>query len=82
MFGANVWRRVLGVDRATVIEDVDFDEESDTVVVHVRPRARPSAAAGAAGCVRRAMTRAKGDATGGRSTSAPCAASSRPIPRG
>ena len=38
LFGANVWRRVLGVDRATVIEDVDFDEESDTVVVHVRPR--------------------------------------------
>jgi len=24
MFGANVWRRVLGVDRATVIEDIDF----------------------------------------------------------
>jgi transposase len=38
LFGANVWRRVLGVDRGTVIEDVDFDEESDTVVVHVRPR--------------------------------------------
>ena len=38
LFGANVWRRVLGVDGATVIEDVDFDEESDTVVVHVRPR--------------------------------------------
>jgi transposase len=38
LFGANVWRRVLGVDRATVIEDVDFDEESDTVVVHVRLR--------------------------------------------
>ena len=38
MLGANVWRRVLGVDRATVIEDVDFDDESDTVVVHVRPR--------------------------------------------
>ncbi|MGC8626257.1 MAG: ISL3 family transposase, partial [Acidimicrobiales bacterium] len=38
MLGANVWRRVLGVDRATVIEDVDFDEESETVVVHVRPR--------------------------------------------
>jgi transposase len=38
LFGANVWRRVLGVDRATVIEEVDFDEESDTVVVHVRPR--------------------------------------------
>jgi len=38
MFGANVWRRVLDVDRATVSEDFDFDEESDTVVVHVRPR--------------------------------------------
>jgi len=38
LFGANVWRRVLGVDRGTVIEDVDFDEDSDTVVVHVRPR--------------------------------------------
>ena len=38
MLGANVWRRVLGVDRATVIEEVDFDEESETVVIHVRPR--------------------------------------------
>ena len=38
MLGANVWRRMLGVDRATVIEDIDFDEEADSVVVHVRPR--------------------------------------------
>ena len=38
MLGANVWRRVLGVDRATVIEEIDLDEESETVVVHVRPR--------------------------------------------
>ncbi len=38
MIGANVWRRMLGVDRATVIEEIDFDEESETVVVHVRPR--------------------------------------------
>ena len=38
MLGVNVWRRMLGVDRATVIEDVDFDEEADSVVVHVRPR--------------------------------------------
>ena len=41
MLGVNVWRRVLGVDRATVIEEIDFDEESDTVVVHVRLR-RPT----------------------------------------
>ena len=38
MFGADVWRKILGVDRQTVIEDVGFDEESDTLVVHVRPR--------------------------------------------
>ena len=41
MLGANVWRRVLGVDRATVIEEIDFDEESETVVVRVRLR-RPT----------------------------------------
>ena len=41
MLSANVWRRVLGVDRATVIEEIDFDEESETVVVHVRLR-RPT----------------------------------------
>lgn len=38
MLGANVWCRVLGVDRTTVIEEIDFDKESETVVVHVRPR--------------------------------------------
>jgi len=38
LLGVSVWRRALGVDRATVIEEIDFDEESETVVVHVRPR--------------------------------------------
>ena len=38
MLGANVWRRIVGVDKQTVIEDVDIDEELDTVVVHVRLR--------------------------------------------
>ena len=41
MLGANVWRRALGVDRATVSEEIDLDEESETVVVHVRLR-RPT----------------------------------------
>lgn len=41
MLGANVWRGVLGVDRATVIEAVDYDDEAESVVVHVRPR-RPT----------------------------------------
>jgi hypothetical protein len=38
VLGANVWRKLLGVDRATVIESIEFDEEGDSVVVHVRPR--------------------------------------------
>jgi transposase len=38
VLGASVWRHMLGVDRATVIEVIDFDEEAETVVVHVRPR--------------------------------------------
>lgn len=38
LLGVSVWRRTLGVDRATVIGEIDFDEESETVVVHVRPR--------------------------------------------
>ncbi len=38
MLASNVWRRALGVDRATVIESVEFDEEATSVVIHVRPR--------------------------------------------
>lgn len=37
MLGTNVWRRVLGVDRATVIEAVEEDGD-ESVVAHVRPR--------------------------------------------
>ena len=38
MLGANVWRRMLGVDRATVIESVEEDGERGAIVVSVRPR--------------------------------------------
>ena len=38
MLASNVWRKLLGVDRQTVIESVEFDEEAESVVVHVRPR--------------------------------------------
>jgi transposase len=42
---------VLGVDRATVIEEIDFDEESETVVAHVRPRRPAKRRCGACGAV-------------------------------
>ncbi len=38
MLGANVWRRIIGVDKATVIESVEVTGEEDAVVVCVRPR--------------------------------------------
>lgn len=38
MLGVNVWRRMLGVDKATVIESVEVHEEANAVVAHVRPR--------------------------------------------
>jgi transposase len=41
LLGANVWRRLLGVDQTTVVESVENDEETDAVVVRVRPR-RPT----------------------------------------
>ena len=38
MLGASVWRRIVGVDKATVIEGVEVTEEEDAIVVSVRPR--------------------------------------------
>ena len=37
MRNASLWRAVLGVEN-TVVEDVEFDEEAQVVVAHVRPR--------------------------------------------
>jgi transposase len=38
VLGAGVWRRIVGLDKATVIEDVEVDDVQNVVVVHVRPR--------------------------------------------
>jgi len=35
---ATVWAGVFGVEQATVIDGVEFDEESESIVVSVRPR--------------------------------------------
>jgi hypothetical protein len=31
-----VWRRVLGLDNRTVLESVDYDDDGEVVVAHVR----------------------------------------------
>ena len=38
MLGVRVWRRLLGVGDKAVIERVEFDEDADVVVAHVRPK--------------------------------------------
>ncbi|MGH9210925.1 MAG: ISL3 family transposase [Acidimicrobiales bacterium] len=49
MLGVKVWRRMLGVDDRTVIEQVDYDEEVDAVVASVRPRTQRRACCGRCG---------------------------------
>lgn len=39
MRGTSLWAALLGVEK-TVIEDIEFDEDTELVVAHVRPRSR------------------------------------------
>lgn len=36
--GITVWRRILGVEKSTVIEGIDYDDDVEAIVAHVRPR--------------------------------------------
>lgn len=38
MGGARVWKQLLGVDDRTPVEDVEFVDDDEVVVAHVRPR--------------------------------------------
>ncbi len=38
MRATRVWKRLIGVDDRTVIEDIEFEDDDEQVVVHVRPR--------------------------------------------
>jgi transposase len=46
---ARLWRGLLGVDKQTVVEDVEFDEGEPLVVAHVRPRRRVGGRCGRCG---------------------------------
>ncbi len=35
-----IWRRLLGLDERTALERVEFDEDAEVVVAHVRPKSR------------------------------------------
>ncbi len=38
MCNSRLWAGLLGVERSTVIDGVEFDDEAEMVVVSVRPR--------------------------------------------
>ena len=66
MRNASLWRALLGVEK-TVVEDVEFDEDEQVLVAHVRPRQQARrVAAGCAGAGAGGMTRARVGGGGGR----------------
>ena len=38
MLGVTIWRKMLGVDKRTVIEGIDYDEDTEAIIAQVRPR--------------------------------------------
>ena len=48
MRDVSLWRAVLGVDK-TVIERVEFDQDAELLVAHVRPTARARSRCGVCG---------------------------------
>ena len=48
MRNATLWRALLGIEN-TVVEDVEFDEDFEVLVAHVRPRKRAGGRCGRCG---------------------------------
>ena len=60
-----------GVDNRVVVERVEFDEDADAVVAHVRPRRAAKRRCGRCGRLCPAMTVGRGGAGGGLSRLTP-----------
>jgi transposase len=57
---ATLWRALLGVEK-TVVEDIEFDEDEQLLVAHVRPRARARVRARCGRCDRRSPAYDRGE---------------------
>jgi transposase len=57
---ATLWRALLGVEK-TVVEEVEFDEDEQVLVAHVRPRARARARGRCGRCERRSPAYDRGE---------------------
>ena len=82
MRNARLWHALLGVEKTTVIEGIEFDEDAELLVAHVRPARGRGAAVGCAGAAARGMTAVRAGAAGGRWIWARCGRCSRPTRRG
>ena len=82
MLSVKLWRRLLGVDDRVVVEPVEFDDEVDAVVAHVRPKRLRKQRCGRCGTRAPATSRARTAAVGGRSIWVSSAHSSSPTPEG
>ena len=58
MRNATLWRALLGIEKA-VVEDVEFDEDEQVLVAHVRPRKRAGGRCGR--CLRRSPAYDRGE---------------------
>ena len=59
MQNATLWRALIGVEKA-VVEDIEFDEDEQLLVAHVRPRARSRGRCGRCGLRSPAFDRGEG----------------------
>ncbi len=89
MRNVRLWRGLLGVDKRTVIEDIEFEEFEDEdadgdalVVARVRPRSGVSRRCGRCGRRAPGMTGVRVGADGGAWIGARCRWCWRPRPRG
>ena len=60
MRNASLWRTLLGVEK-TVIDEVEFDEDEQLLVAHVRPRTQARSRARCGRCGRRAAAYDRGE---------------------
>ena len=60
MQNATLWRALLGVEK-TVVEDIEFDEDEQLLVAHVRPRARARSRGRCGRCERRSPAYDRGE---------------------
>ena len=60
MQNATLWRALLGVEK-TVVEDIEFDEDEQLLVAHVRPRARARTRGRCGRCERRSPAYDRGE---------------------